>query len=366
MRNLLIVMLALALQPALAQDLPRPDAQWQSWDVFLRRDAVNAGLTDLIFVNLLTGETQTHSTLGERFGLLGGGVIYFDRGQSQVMLALPNEAPRAHPFISLAPGDHGVDWAIAADGGRIAWAISNMLGDEQLVTRVYLADAAGADIRELLSYGPRPGLRLLPVAFSQDGTALYLDVHPEGTGELKPYRWQTGVFSLSLEDGGIQTLPGNATCLCAVGFGAGRMLRLTPSDGTGGITVEAHDLVNGGPPRRISSIAGQGYDEAGNPLLSPDGGRAVYALSQVGGFRTPGQEVLTVLVMVDFELGQQFVINNPVDALARPVRWTDDDSAILFTTDQLNGSWKISLVDGRAVQVAEGAWLGTLRDVARR
>ena len=199
------------------------------------------------------------------------------------------------------------------------------------------------------------------MAFSAAADALYVDVHPEGTGDLKPYTWHTGMFSLDLADGAIAPLPGNASCLCAVGFGGDRLLRLAPNAETNGLDIEVHDLA-GGANKLIPSVSRGNYDEAGNLLVSPDGALAVYALSQVSAFRTPQQEIRTVLVMVDLENGRQVVINNPMPALLRPVKWTEDNSAILFTADGLNGAWKISLVDGQSLQVAEASYLGTLND----
>lgn len=361
MRLLLVAILLLVEGAALAQDLPRPDAKPGSWEIFLRRDAVNGNLTDLIFVNLLTGASYENSTQGERFSVVDGGVIYYDRGAAQIKLARPAEAPRDHPFISQSADDHRVDWVVANDGKQIAWAISNKLADEQLVSRVYLADAAGSDIRELLTYGPRAGVRLLPVAFSDDSAELYLDVHADGAGDLKPYAWHSGVFSLDLEDGEIKTLPGSANCLCAVAFGGGLMLRLAPNEVNRSIDVEVHNL-DGEAPRFIPSIPRDDYDEAGNLLLSPDGGQAVYALAQVSAFRRPGQEIRSVLVLVDLDNEQQVVINNPMPALLRPLKWTEAGSAIVFTTDELDATWKISLVDGRTRKVATASYLGALGD----
>ena len=359
MRIWLIAILLLAVGTALGQDLAGLDVQRHSWDVFLRSEAGEGGGTVLVFVDLLTGETSAFNTQGERFSLVDGGVIYFDRAEKQVKLAKPESGLRDHPFVSMASGDYRVDWVVSGGRRRIAWTVSRKQADGQLVSTIHHADSAGTDVRDLLSYGPRVGLRLVPVAFSHADDALYMDVHPEGTGDFKPYDWHTGVFSLGLDDGEISTLPGNTTCLCAVGFGEDLMLRLAPNAETSGIDVEIHSLV-GEATQSIPSVSRGNYDEAGNLLVSPDGKLAVYALSQVSDFGGAEQEIRTVLVLVDLENGRQVVINNPMLSLLRPVKWTEDNSAILFTAEGMDGTWKISLVDGRSVKVADAVYLGTL------
>ena len=117
----------------------------------------------MIFSDLLTGDVNIYyATQGERFALVGGvagGVIYFDREEGQVKLATPEDGPRDHPFIALNTGDYRVDWTVSSDGGRIAWTVSRQSADGQLISTIFHADAAGADIRHALTYGPRPGLR---------------------------------------------------------------------------------------------------------------------------------------------------------------------------------------------------------------
>ncbi len=360
--TLILLALALgALGRVAAQEQPRPLAERQSWDVYLRRDPADEAAISLIFLNLLTGETQELATRGEDFSIVDNGVLYFERAEGQVKLAQPGREPRDHPFISLGAGADSIDWAVSADSSQIAWAISSKAADGRLTTAVHLADASG-EPRELLRYGPRENLRLLPVAFSDDGGTLYLDVHPVDTGGLKPYPWHSGIFSLDLANGAIQTLPGESSCLCAVGFGSGLMLRLAPNPASGGIDVELHRL-DGQPPQIIPSLPREGYLEAGAPLLNTAGSKAVYALSRVSAFRSPQQDIRTVFILVDLENGRQVALNSPLSALARPVTWTEDNSAILFITDTLDSSWKISLVDGSVAQVAAASYLGSLSNL---
>jgi len=45
----------------------------------------------------------------------------------------------------------------------------------------------------------------------------------------------------------------------------------------------------------------------------------------------------------------------------RPIGWTDHDSAILFTSPTLDGTWKINLADGTLTKVAAATYVGLLR-----
>ena len=286
------------------------------------------------------------------------GVVYLDQEEAQVKLVKPDATIRDHPFIKLMPSDYRVDWAVSADGGRIAWSISQKAGDGQLYSAVWLADSAGTEIKKLLDYGPRAGIRLLPVAFSADEAALYLEAHPDGIAEAKPYAWRTGLFALRLADGQIQALPSGEPCFCAVGFGQDIMLRLQP-DGAGLAPAVLMQSLAGGDAVVIPALARSEYTEAGNILVNADGASAVYALSQLSGFEASAAQPQTVLVWVDLQKRQQMVINSPLAGALRPLSWTEDNSAILFTQAG-GGTWKISLIDGRSQKIADAIYLGRL------
>jgi len=171
-RLLLLILILLPAAAVFAQDSAQPALQRQSWDVFIRRNTVSPLLTDLIFLHLLTGDQSTISAFGERFTLTESGVIFYALDEEKVKLAKADGIIRDHPFINVTSGTHRVDWVASKDKGQIAWTISRKVGDGQLITAVWLADVAGAEIRELLVYGPRAGIQLLPVAFGADDAGI--------------------------------------------------------------------------------------------------------------------------------------------------------------------------------------------------
>ncbi len=360
---LLSLIILLCAGVAFGQDASGLGVQGHSWDVFLRAHPTSPAETDLIFVDLLTGETTSVATAGERFTLLDDAVLYFDLADKQVKLIKPDGAIREHPYITKSSADYRIDWTVSHDRRQIAWAVSRRSADQQLSTSIMLADRSGSQIRQLLSYGPREGIRLLPVAFGADGQSLYIDVHADGTERVSPYARRSNMFLLDFGGEGMATrlLPGRGSCFCAIGFGNKVMLRLSPSGDPDSTQVEIYDIETGAA-RVIAPVSRGDYDEAGNVLLSPDDSLAIYALTQAGDFHAAEQELRTVLVLADIVNARQRVVGSAMNALARPIMWTEDNSAVLFALEDRDGVWKLQLGDGQAIKVADATYLGMLNE----
>ena len=330
--------------PLTAQKAPR------SWDVFIEQQ------TRLIFLDVLTGETVAFNTAGERYTLLGGGVLYFDISDGQVKLAAPGGNIQQHPFITISSDAERVDWAVSSDRQAIAWTLTRRNADGALMTATFAADADGTAIREVLADGPREGLRVLPIALSDDRDELYMDVHPDGMSAA-PYIQYASLFALDLATGEIRTLPGEPACLlCAAGFGGDVFLRLPPDDSGQGVEVRIYSLQDGGA-RAIPAMPQEGGAEAGGVLISFDGSLAVYALSQ----RRDDGAVRSVFMRVNLHTLEQAIFGVPMAGFVHPLGWTEDKSAILFTNERRDGTWKISLAGGGPVKVANATYLGHLR-----
>ncbi|MCY3780194.1 MAG: hypothetical protein OXG78_07795 [Chloroflexi bacterium] len=362
MKHLLLA-IAMLLSAVLAsgQDELRPGVSSQSWDVFIQRGAENPIETVVIFIDLLTGESIGVVTAGERYTLVGGAVLYFDHAEQQVKLVKPDGIIRDHSFVAMDSGDFRIDWAVSGDGRRIAWANSHKSDDNLLTTTLKVADAAGTEIRELLVYGPRQGIRLVPVAFAGNSETFYLEVHADGTQEAGTYTRRSGLFALDYGGKNVVTsaLPGEETCYCAVGFGNDFMLRLVAGGDSAGPELEIHELRTGAL-RKAPPVSLGDYNEAGNLLVSLDGTLAVYALSQVSGYATDQEEIRSVIVLVDLENARQMAVNYPMSAPVRPISFTEDNSALLLTQAGIGGTWKMQLDDGGTVKVADSVYLGTI------
>jgi len=110
----------------------------------------------------------------------------------------------------------------------------------------------------------------------------------------------------------------------------------------------------------IPALRLTGYDTAGDVLIAPDGSRAVYALAQISSDATAATPIRSVFVLVDLVALTQDALTDPVATFVRPVEWTEDNSAIIFTSPTLDGTWKISLATGRLERIAEATYIGRL------
>ncbi len=357
MHGLFITLLLLGCL-SLAQAQANPPAQ--HWDVFLLRDAQAADAPRLSFINLLSGEEIEVEAPGSQFSVTTSGVIYLDSEDSTVKLAQSDGTVRKHPFIGFAPGDHSIDWVVTADGARIAWTIAQQLPDGSLTSTTWLADSDGDKLRELLVDRPRAGIRLLPVAFRPQSEQLIMEVRAAEVVEAGPYLLRTGLFALDFATGEVRSrqLPGEQNCYCAVGIGADVMLRLTRTS-AGGFAAEAFALESG-QAQMIAALPLADYAYAGNLLLSGDDSMAIYALSHVEDTAEPGAGYRTVLARLDLLAASQEIISRPLPTVVRPLAFSEGNSALLFTTVDAAGTWKLRLADQAISKVADGVYLGRM------
>ncbi len=339
---------------------PVPPAQ--HWDVFLQRDAQRADSATLSFINLLSGESNEVAAKGSHFSVSTIGVIYQDSEDKLVKLAQKDGTIRKHPFIDLAPADHSIDWVVSADGARIAWTIARQLADGSLTTSTWLADSDGDNLRELLVDRPRVDIRLLPVAFRPQSEQLIMEVRAAAVIETGPFRLRTGLFVLDFANGEVvsRRLPGEQDCYCAFGIGADVVLRLVRTS-AGGFAAEVFALESD-QAGVVEALPAADYPYAGNLIVSADDSIALYALSQLEDEADAGGEYRTVLARIDLIAARQDIISRPVPALLRPLAFSEDNSALLFTTASEGGTWKLQLADGAIVKVADGVYLGRMID----
>ena len=345
--------------PLSAQDTALPEAEQPGWDVFLRMDEDDAA-TELVFINILTGEMNSISTAGERFTLLGNGVIYYDLDEDQVKQAAPNTSIRDHPFVSKSADTERVDWVVFRDGQTIAWTATRRGDGGTLSTSTYVSDWDGAGSREVLVDGPRDGVRVVPVAFSAATNELIMEAHPDGISDLFSYAQYAGLFALELVDGAVRQLPDESGCFCAAGFGEGVLLRFPPSARAGGVEVEVYSL-DGSQKMVMESAAPAGFMSPGEALVSADDNLALYVVSQVPVQGSATDETRSVFVLADLQTLEQSLVSHPIAGLARTVAWTEDHGAVLFTNDQQLGTWKLRLSDGKISELASALYLGSLK-----
>lgn len=353
---LLLVMLPSA--PAmLAQDTPETDFARHPLQVFVERDIDSAGTDRLLFVDSLTGDVTEVEVNGERYTPYGRAVLYYERPANRVMLAAPDGSLRPHPFIQPGPQTRRIDWLV--DAPYVAWTVTEGPDHESLTTVTAVARLGAAEQRAAFTDGPRNGIRALPVAFSDDHSTLYMDYQPDSIADFTPFRQYAGLFAVDVATQDSRFLPGEPGCFCGAGIEAGFFLRLDLTESLAGFDVVAHNLL-AGSQERIPALNLTNYTQAGDVIIAPDGSRAVYALAQIRGFGGAEQSVRTVFVLVDLTTMTQTALTDPITTFVQPVSWTEDNTAIIFTSPDQDGTWKVNLADGRLARIATASYLGTL------
>jgi hypothetical protein len=356
-RNLLLLLFLFIIHnPTLAQI--ESDFDGHPVQIFIERNIEDDGTDRLQFVDTLSGETTSVEINGERYTPLGRTVMFMDVADSRIRLAVPDGRVRNHPFIQPLENTNRVDWLVSRDGTQIAWTLTEQLENDLIRTQTTIANSDGSRPRVVLSDGPRPGIRALPVAFSEDGGTLYMDYQPDGIADFTPFQQYAGLFAVDSNGSDPTMLPGEPGCFCGAGLSAGLLLRLSLTDDLNGYDVVVHNL-NAETTERIEALRLSNYTQAGDVIIAPDGSQAVYALAQVRDFGGPNQSVQTVYLVEK----TQATLTSPITTFVQPVSWTEDNTAILFTSadPNLDGTWKINLNDGRLSKVADATYLGLLR-----
>jgi hypothetical protein len=351
-RLLTLTVLLWMMSGVIAQDNPRNHPFY----VFIQPETSRQ---QLIFVDSLTGDQQTLNVTGERFTIAGRSVVYFDPAAREVMVAAPDGELSPHPFMQMPDGAARIDWVATRDGKQFAWTVTRREASGELTTITQVAAADGSHQREVLINTRSDGLRAMPVAFSHTQSRLYMDYQPDGLAALTAYPQYAGLFGLDLDSGKWEFLRDEPGDFTGAGFGGEFFLRLSLTDDLTGFDLNVYNL-NTGFQRTIPALRLRGtFSQAGDILISPDGKQAIYALSQITSFGTPQQSVRTVFALVDLVNLTQTSLTE-ITTFVRPVAWTEDNSAVIFTSPQQTGTWKINLGDARLEKIAEPTYLGIL------
>lgn len=354
MLRLLFFALLLATAPvAQARPAPPPDTPL---DAFVR-EAPQPGQTDTLSLhNLLTGDQPDISATGAHYSIVGDEVVFYDESSGRVMAAGADGQIHEHPLIQPSAGARRIDWTYSPDANLVAWTVTEGSPDA-LTTTTYTASPEGAGARLVLRDGPRAGIRAYPISFSEDGAMLYMDYQPDTIADIAPLRQYAAMFALDLATGTVFSLPGEASCYCGGGVGAGKFVRLALADA--GFDVRIYNLDNSAR-LVIPSLGLAEYTQAGDLTISPDGSKAVYTLLQLVPGGEPG-EVRTLTVVADLVNGTQRALNAnaPAERLLRPAAWTEDGSALLLNDSSQPGTWRLDVNSGALRQVASASYIGS-------
>lgn len=332
-------------------------AQSSALAVFLDRSAAS-----LVFVDLNTGEQTRVEANGERFTVVGNSVLFFDVRNRSVKVVSAGGQTTTHPFITLTGVETRAEWAVSSDGKHIAWTTIEGNAPSTISTVTRVANIDGSSARTVFREARQDGVRVQPVAFSPDGSQLYLDYHPDGLDALLVFPQYAGLFALdlSLEDpqSSMTFLPDEPGDFTGAGFGAGYFLRLGVSSQAAGFDLQVTQIsTNAGWE---ISPAGDGYSIAGDVLIAPDGRYAVYAQAALKGIGTGTSQAETVIMLVDLAEMSQSALTSPFEGVIRPVAWSEEDAVVILVSASRPGTWKARLSDGRVQQVAELTYIGQI------
>ena len=353
-----LLILSLTIPPTTSAQ----EADNHLWQVFLERDIDQTGLDRLIFVDTSTGDEVEIEVDGINYTIFNEEVLFYDIAQGWVMRATPNGRVRRHPFIQPEVDTRRLDWIMTENGNQIAWTLTSLDDQGRLKTVTMVANSDGKDERMVLTDVDDTGgnLRALPLAFSPDGEALYMDVQPDGINDYTPFNLYASLFALDLTTGDSTPLPGEpANCLCGADFQAGLFVRLRLTPDLQGFDVYVYDLASE-VEQTITSLPLSNYTLSGDVLISPDGKKAVYTLARVSNFGSAQESIQAIFVLVDLVTMTQERLTNPLPIFVRPVTWTEDNGAIIYTSPTQDGTWKINLDDRRLERIANGIYIGSL------
>ncbi len=361
--TLMLILLSLPSYVTAQEAMPEEDdTRNHPYQVFVRQNVDASGLDRLIFVDMLTGNENTIETYGERYTTLNESILFWDEQSQRVKVASPDGRLSDHPFIQKSAPDYRVDWVLTENKNKIAWTVTGIISDNIFTTTTYLANLDGTEQREVFTDGPRPDVRALPVAISPNAETIYLDIaHIDGIEQFTPFDLYAGIVAVNVETGEITALPDEspANCLCGADFGRGLFARLRLS--ADGFDLNVYNL-QGQINNVIPALDLQNYTSAASVLISPDGRQAIYALARVNNFGGENQSIQSVFVLADLDTMQQEALTTrPITTFVIPVEWTEDNSAIIFTSPVQNGTWKINLQARRLERIAEATYIGTLK-----
>ncbi|HYO89233.1 MAG TPA: hypothetical protein VER79_11330 [Candidatus Limnocylindrales bacterium] len=354
LRLLLIAALTLGVVPLQARPAPPPDAPTNA---FVTNAAERGGQDTLTLNNLLTGESSQVTVSGAHYSIVGRDVVFLDDASGRVQAVGSDSEIREHPLIQPSETARRIDWISSPAAGLVAWIVTEGTPDA-LTTTTYTASPEGAGARLVLRDGPRAGIRAFPVAFSDDGSTLFMDYQPDTIADLTPLRQYAAMFALDLASSTVFSLPGESSCYCGGAVGSGKFVRLALAEA--GFDVRVTDLARGSTTV-IPSLGLADYTQAGDVLIAPGGAQAVYTLLQLVPGAPEGERLRSLWVLVDLVNGTQRLLNpdDPEPRILRPVTWLDNGQGVLLVDSAQPGTWRLDVDSGALAQVASASFIGS-------
>jgi hypothetical protein len=329
-----------------------------SFDVFLSKNT-DEGKTEVFFADVRTGLSSIVATNGQRHILVGNGVLYLESETNTAKIAYSDG--RIEPFAAIEVGgaDRTVNWIVSPNHQQLAWAVSHPEG-ASLLSDLFVAAADGSNKKLVVHASSTKGIDTIPLALTNDGGTLFYARQGQEPADYQLFPTATDLYSVDTATGQPTQLPGSSGCACAAAFSAdGRLLmRLESTENQQGFTARLWDL----SIKVDTEIAAPGlaHLQAGNVLFSPDGTLAIYTSARgvAPAKGSPAEQY--VLVLVDMTRRQQRVLTDSLKSNLRPVAFEADNSTVLLTSLDKDGTFKFSLKDGTLLPDSAYTFLGTI------
>jgi len=339
--------------PVSAQQAPEP----VSYEVFVN-STISKGKSGLFFVDDRTGLGNVVVTNGSHHTILGSGVLFQENGTNAIKVAYADGRIVLYPAIQPADPKAAVNWVASADGGRIAWTVSQTQ-DQSILSDLYTAGPDGSDKKLLLHTSSTKGIDTIPLAISDDGSTVFYARQAQPGNAYQLFPTAADVFSLDIASGTPTQLPGKTDCTCAVGFAAnGKLFARLEASTSGGFGVHLWNFaVNVDIPVRASGLADK---QAGWILLSRDGNLLIYVSARGVPPAKGVPPERYAIVLVDMAQRTQRVLIDGLKVNLRPVAFEPGNGVIVLTSTDFNGTYKLALKDGTLLQVSAYTFLGTV------
>lgn len=335
------------------------------------RPAVTLGLPSgrIFIANPISGESCT-GTLGEEgedvvspIRAAKGDLYYtFGNGKQLLIKRLAQDGSQeVLPFtaVNLEDALLSHDFAISADGSRIAWSASSAGPDfsETPESKMWVASIDGSDtfmpLPPLVAEGGGPSRALTPVRFSADNSTLYFTYQPMGLGGA----WSSFVgrydnlYALRLDSEAEPTLlydcQGDHMTMCIGDFYEveNQMANLAYVDNTGVVIINGQGQV-------VNTLA-VNHDYVGFPTFGPGAELIFYGADLEGGPGAQLQPELGVIYRVAPPTAPyELLLSAP--ELSLPQSWLDSTHAVISYYHSDGDYWGTAVIglDG-SLQVLE-------------
>lgn len=343
-RWMLLLLICLLGLPRFAQ------AQGGTFDVFVREEGDQLSLQ---FLDARSGLGVLIPIGGERFTLIGNGVLFRAAESRAAQIAYPDGRVVLHPQIPAENENTRADWVVSANKQWLAWTLTTRSA-RGTVSDLFLSQGEGEGLL-VLHTSSTQNLALLPVGVSDDGAQIFYIRRKNVFDEPRPLQSLPvqGIMRFDVASAAAVPVadPPGCPCVAAIAPHGGTILRLVPS-AAGGFAANFSDAsgltIRQSEPLDTRAVLG------GNIRFTPDGRRALYLLS------SGGDRPRYVLGLANQGIEQGQVVLDPAPELLEVVHFTDDGEAAIILGLESGTTYKVALADGTLSRISSDLYLGTL------